>query len=139
MGNPDGTMQQPSLEAEQVGRRVIEAAYAVHGALGPGLLELVYEQCLVHELELRGLKVRRQVCLPVAYKALRFDEGFRVDLLVDDAVIVEVKALATAAPIHQAKLLTYLKLSGFGLGLLVNFNVRLLKNGIHRILAQPGH
>jgi len=128
-------MPEPSHEHDRVAREVVHSAYAVHTALGPGLLESVYERCLAHELGLRGLAVATQVALPVAYKGVNMDAGFRIDLLVEQLIVVEVKAVETALPIHQAQLLTYLRLSGFQLGLLINFNVRLLKNGIHRVIA----
>ena len=127
-------MPEPSLEQDRVARQIVDSACAVHTALGPGLLESVYEQCLSHELGLRGLIVRRQVGLPVTYKGIVLDAGFRLDLLVEDMVIVEIKAVETLLPIHQAQLLTYLKLSGLQLGLLINFNVTLIKNGIRRIV-----
>ena len=128
-------MPEPSPEHDRVAREVVHSAYAVHTALGPGLLESVYEQCLAQELVLRGLFVASQVAVPVEYKGVRTDAGFRIDLLVERLIVVEVKAVETALPIHQAQLLTYLRLSGYQLGLLINFNVRLLKNGIHRLVA----
>lgn len=105
---------------------------AVHRQLGPGLLESVYEACLAHELERRGHYVARQSALPVVYDTVKLEAGYRVDLIVDDTVIVEVKSVEGIAPVHEAQLLTYLRLSGRRLGFLINFNVALLKDGIRR-------
>ncbi len=120
-------------ETDEVATKVVDAAFAVHSALGPGLLESVYEICLVHELQKRGLKVERQVLLPVVYDNLHLDAGLRLDLVVEKQVIMELKAVETLLPVHTAQLLTYLKLSGHRLGLLINFNSSLLKQGIHRL------
>ena len=119
--------------AEAAAAAVVDAALRVHKALGPGLLESVYEACLAHELAKRGISFRTQVTLPVRYDGVQLDAGFRVDLLVEDRVIVELKAVETLLPIHEAQLITYLKLSGLRLGLLLNFNVRLLREGMRRI------
>ena len=108
--------------------------FAVHSTLGPGLLENVYEVCLAYELETRKLKVVRQLTLPVVYNDVRLDAGLRLDLLVDDCVVVELKAVETLLAVHTAQVLTYLKLSGHRLGLLVNFNVPIIKEGIKRIV-----
>lgn len=116
-------------------RQIVDAGLKVHRALGPGLLESVYEACLVHELGLRGLTVRRQVPQPLEYEGLRLDAGYRLDLLVEDRVIVEVKAVEALSRLHEAQLITYLKLSGLRLGLLVNFNVVLFKDGVRRLLG----
>jgi GxxExxY protein len=113
---------------------IIGAATSVHRALGPGLLESAYEACLTFELAQRGLKVERQKPLSVVYREVKLDCGYRLDLLVQEAVIVEVKAVDRLMPIHQAQLLSYLKLSGCKVGLLINFNVTVLKNGIRRIV-----
>ena len=113
---------------------IIGAAIEVHRQLGPGLLESTYEACLFQELLARGLSAERQVALPVHYKGTRVDAGYRIDLLVEDEVIVELKAVSALEPIHQAQVITYLKLSGISLGLLINFNVMLLKNGIKRVV-----
>ncbi len=113
-------------------RQIIGAAIEVHQHLGPGLLESAYESCLVHELTERGLTVQRQVNVPVRYKNASFDCDYRVDLVVNDRVVVELKAVETVHPIHEAQLMTYLRLSGKRVGLLINFNVRLLKDGITR-------
>ena len=114
--------------------QVIGAAIEVHRALGPGLLESAYEACLTFELAQRGLKVEPQKPLPVVYKEVHLDCGYRLDLLVENAVIVEIKAVESLAPIHQAQLLSYLRLSGCKVGLLINFNVRILKDGLRRLV-----
>lgn len=119
---------------EWIASQLVDAAYKVHKALGPGLLESVYEACLCHELTKRGIKFRRQLELPVVYDGVRLDAGLRLDLLVDECVIVELKAVEKHNPLFEAQLLTYLKLTGHRLGLLINFNVELIKNGIQRIV-----
>jgi GxxExxY protein len=111
---------------------ILGAAIEVHRHLGPGLLESAYEECLCHELHLRGLIFQRQVVLPVEYKGLKLDCGYKIDVLVEDEVILELKAVEKLLPIHQAQLLTYLKLAHKRVGLLVNFNVPLLTEGIIR-------
>ena len=113
---------------------IVDAAMKVHTALGPGLLESAYETCLAYELRRRGLKVVAQLGLPVVYDGVKLDAGYRIDLLVEDRVIVELKAVESLQPIHQAQLLSYLKLSGCKVGLLINFNVLRLKDGIKRIV-----
>jgi GxxExxY protein len=118
---------------ERVATQVVDAAYNVHSALGPGLLENVYEVCLTHELAKHGLSVKRQVELPVIYDTLKIDAGLRIDLLVNDCLIIELKAVEAILPIHKAQLLTYLKLAKCRLGLLINFNVPIIKVGIRRI------
>ena len=118
----------------QISEAILGGAIEVHRELGPGLLESAYEQCLCHELSLRGLSFRRQVDLPVQYKGVKLDCGYRMDIVVEDLVVVELKAVGELLPLHQAQLLTYLKLSKRSLGLLINFNVRLLKEGIKRIV-----
>jgi GxxExxY protein len=120
-------------EIDAVAKKIVDAAFAVHKALGPGLVESVYEVCLVHEVMKRDLAVRRQVVLPILYDGVRLDAGLRLDLLVADAVIVELKAVERVLPVHQAQALTYLKLTGYRLALLINFNVPLIKHGIDRI------
>lgn len=122
-----------SIEVERVATQVVDAAFAVHSTLGPGLLESVYEVCLAYELTKRGLKVERQLPLPVVYDNLCLEAGFRLDLLVERCLVVELKAVEAFVPVHTAQLLTYLKLSGHRLGFLINFNVPLLKNGIKRL------
>ena len=113
---------------------IIGAAIDVHRALGPGLLESAYEACLAFEVAQRGLKVEQQKPLPVVYREVKLDCGYRLDLLVEESVIVEIKAIDSLAPIHQAQLLSYLKLSGCRVGLLINFNVKVLKDGIRRVV-----
>ena len=124
------------MEVNDVSGAIVNAAMKVHSSLGPGLLESAYEACLLHELRQLGLSVATQVSLPIAYDGVKIDVGYRVDLLVEDAVIVELKAVETLLPIHQAQLLSYLKLSGKRVGLLINFNVLHLKNGIKRMVNQ---
>ena len=122
------------IELNKITQTVIGAAMAVHRELGPGLLESAYEACLAYELAERGLAVERQKSLPVKYRGVKVDCGYRIDLLVEGKVIVELKATERLEPIHQAQLLSYLKLSGCKVGLLMNFNVKLLKNGIRRLV-----
>lgn len=124
-------------EAENLNRiteSIIGAAMEVHRALGPGLLESAYEACLAFELAQRGLKVERQKPLPVIYREIRLDCGYRLDLLIEGVVIVEVKAVDHLMPIHQAQLLSYLKLSDCKVGLLINFHVKVLKDGLRRVV-----
>ncbi len=121
-------------ELNIISGKVVEAALAVHSALGPGLLEGVYEICLFHELQKQGLKVERQVSLPVIYDGLNLEEGLRLDMLVEDALVIELKAIEEILPVHLAQILTYLKLSGRRLGLLINFNVARIKDGIKRVV-----
>jgi GxxExxY protein len=111
---------------------IIGAAIEVHRCLGPGLLESCYEECLAHELQLRSVAFERQKGLPVVYKNVRLECGYRIDLLVDGRIVVELKAIEAIAPVHEAIVLTYLRLSGCNIGLLINFNVAVLKDGIRR-------
>ena len=121
-----------NLYGSELSREIIGAAIEVHKQLGPGLLESAYEECLCHELHLRGLAFQRQAPLPVTYKGLKLDCGYQLDLVVEDAVVLELKALEKILPVHEAQLLTYLKLSGHRLGFLLNFNVPLMRDGISR-------
>jgi len=122
-----------SHDAEQpLTREIIAAAIDVHQALGPGLLESVYQICFCRELALRNIPFRQQVDVPVSYKGVRLDCGYRIDLVVDDKIIVELKAIQEILPVHEAQLLTYLRLTGRRIGLLINFNVPVLKHGIRR-------
>lgn len=121
-------------KTQAVARQAIDAAFAVHTTLGPGLLESVYEQCLAHELLHQGLRVERQKPLPVIYRELKLEAGFRTDIVVEGCLIIEVKAVDALAPVHTAQVLTYLKLSGLRLGYLINFNVGLLKEGLKRVI-----
>ena len=114
--------------------RIIHAAIEVHKVLGPGLLESTYRVCTAHELLLDHLQVAQEVPLPVIYKGVRLEAGYRLDMVVDDLVIVEFKSVETLLPIHEAQTISYLKLSGMKVGLLINFNVKVLKNGLHRIV-----
>ena len=123
-----------SLGLNQISEAVIGGAIEVHRELGPGLLESSYETCLVYELLNRGLEVQRQVELPVIYKNQRVECGYRIDILINGQIILEIKAVTRLEPIHQAQLLTYLRLSGCQLGLLINFNVCVLKDGIKRLV-----
>jgi GxxExxY protein len=120
------------LEQEHLTESIIGAAIDVHRELGPGLLETAYEECLCHEFHLRGMHFLRQVELPVGYKGLKLDCGYRLDVVVEEQVILELKSIEQLLPIHQAQLLTYLRLSAMKIGLLINFNVAVLKNGIVR-------
>jgi GxxExxY protein len=113
---------------------VVDSAIQVHRALGPGLLESAYEACLVYELRKHALSVQSQVGLPVVYDEVKLEVGYRIDLLVENQIIVELKAIAAIQPIHEAQLLSYLKLSNLKIGLLLNFNVKLMKDGIKRIV-----
>lgn len=122
------------MHPNNISGTIIGAGIEVHRHLGPGLLESTYEGCLQRELEMRGLRVRRQTKLPVVYKGLRLEDAYRVDLIVEELVVVEVKAVEALAPIHEAQLLTYLKLGGWQLGLLINFNVPVLTQGLRRIV-----
>ena len=125
MNHKDTKTQRASIsqEVNSLSREVVDAAYRVHSALGPGLLESVYEICLLHELEKRDLPVRRQVVVPVVYDGVQLDAGLRLDLFVQDSLVVEVKAVEALLPVHKAQLLTYLKLAGLRIGLLINLNV----------------
>jgi GxxExxY protein len=122
------------MEINELTKEVIGAAIEVHKVLGPGLMESVYEECLCHELGLRALRFERQKSLPIVFKEVKFDCGYRLDLLVANSVIVEIKAVEVLLPVHEAQLLTYLKVGGWKVGLLINFNVPLLKDGIQRIV-----
>ena len=121
-------------ETEQVGKQVLDAAFRVHTSLGPGLLESAYEACVVHELRQIGLDAKTQVALPVIYDDVKLNTGYRVDLLVENCVIAEFKAVEKMLSLYEAQLLTYLKLANVRLGYLINFNVVRLKNGIKRMV-----
>jgi len=122
------------VHEEEIGKLVIDSAMKVHSALGPGLLESAYRACLAHELDLRGLDVSQEKPLPVLYEGAEISVGYRIDLLLNQKVIVELKAVEKLLPIHTAQLLSYLKLSGCKLGFLINFNVLHLKDGIKRVV-----
>jgi GxxExxY protein len=121
-------------QTESVVTAVIDAAFRVHTTLGPGLLESVYEACLCHELARRGLPFERQLHLPVLYEGLRLEAGLRLDLVVAGSVIVELKHVEKVLPVHKAQILTYLKLTGHRVGILLNFDVERIKEGIHRVV-----
>ncbi|MBE0645363.1 MAG: GxxExxY protein [Bacteroidetes bacterium] len=122
------------METESTARAIVDAAYRVHSALGPGLLESTYERVLSYELRTRGMKVETQIPVSVQYRDLFVPCGYRLDMLIHECVIVEVKAVEQTLPVHRAQLLTYLKLTSLRLGLLINFNVPLIKSGIKRII-----
>lgn len=124
-----------SQEEEIIGKGVVDAAYIIHRELGPGLLEKVYEVCFCHELTKKGFSIKRQVDIPIVYDGLIFEEGLRLDVLVNDLVICELKALENVNPVWEAQLLSHLKLTGKRLGYLINFNVPLIKNGIRRMVV----
>jgi GxxExxY protein len=123
-----------NTEFDALSNRVIGCALEVHRNLGPGLLESTYEQCLAHELRTADIPFKLQYPLPVEYKGMRLDCGYRIDFLVDDSLIIELKSVDRLLPIYQAQLLTYMKLAGISIGLLINFNVRYLKHGIKRMV-----
>jgi len=122
------------MNFDELSHRVIGCALEVHRALGPGLLESTYEQCLAHELDLNGLRFQTQQPLPVEYKGVRLDCGYRVDLFIEDTLIVELKSVEQILGIHEAQLLTYMKLADINVGLLINFNVPKLKDGLKRFV-----
>ncbi len=121
-------------EVERIGKDIVDCAYKVHFNLGPGLLEKIYESCFCHELSKKNLKFSKQVIVPINYDGVIFKEGFRIDVLVEDKIIFELKAMNDHNPVFEAQLLTYLKLTSKRLGYLINFNVPLIKNGIKRII-----
>ena len=122
------------LDVNKTTEAIIGAAIEVHRLLGPGLLESTYEECLSEELLLRKIPFKRQIALPVVYKTKKLDIGYRIDLLVNDEVVVELKTVESILPIHEAQTLTYMKLGGWRVGLILNFNVTILKNGIKRLV-----
>ncbi len=123
-----------TADEERIGKAIIDAAYAVHTSLGPGLLEKVYEVCFCYVLSEKGFFVKRQIEVPIKFKKLIFDEGLRLDVMINDLVICELKALENMNPVWEAQLLSHLKLTGKRLGYLINFNVPLIKNGIKRMV-----
>ena len=122
-----------SADIEAIGKDIVDAAYSIHKQFGPGLLESAYQECHVYELRKRGRIVQAELILPIEYDGQQFDKGYRIDELVDDRVIVENKAVDEVHPIHMAQLLTYMKLKNIKLGFLINWNVKLIKNGIQRV------
>jgi GxxExxY protein len=127
--------EKTSEREEVVATEIVDAAYTVHKALGPGLLEKIYEVCFCHELTKRDLSYQRQVDIPVEYDGITFDEGLRLDVIVEELIICEIKAVDKMNPVWEAQLLSYLKLTGKRIGFLINFNVPLIKNGIKRIIV----
>ena len=123
------------MTENEIAREIVDAAHKIHTTLGPGLLESVYEALLSSELERRGLGVQRQQAIPVVYEGVKMEVGFRADLVVDGKVIVEIKSIEEVHPVHKKQLLTYLRIADKRLGLLINFNVALIKNGITRIVS----
>src|SRR4051812_25107751 len=123
-----------SPEIERVARQIVDAAFKIHSKVGPGLLESAYQTLMIYELTKRGLTVEKEVPVPVVYDEVRLDAGYRLDLLVNGCVIVEIKAVEQLHPVHEAQVLTYLKLLNKRLGILINFNVKLIKDGIKRIV-----
>ena len=122
------------MNENQIAAAIVDAAFKIHTTLGPGLLESVYEATLDYELKKRGLRVAQQVALPVYYEEVKLQLGFRIDLLVNEKVIIEIKSVEALAPIHRKQLETYLRLTDLRLGLLINFNVELIKHGIQRVV-----
>jgi len=122
------------MDIEEIAKTIVDSAIKIHRALGPGLLESAYQQCLTYELHERGLQVDTEVLLPIVYDGQQIDAGYRIDMLVEGCVIIENKAVDQMLPIHQAQLLTYLKLRDCRLGFLLNWNVRLMKDGIKRMV-----
>ncbi|MCF8131441.1 MAG: GxxExxY protein [Deltaproteobacteria bacterium] len=122
------------MTENEIAKIVVHSAYQIHSKLGPGLLESVYEVVLAHALQKRGLKTERQVPIPIQFEGIRFDEGFRADLIVENKLIVELKSAEKTLPVHKKQLLTYLKLADMKLGLLINFGARLMKEGIFRVV-----
>jgi iron complex transport system substrate-binding protein len=133
---PEGSRRDAKTPSElnRISGQIVDAALQIHARLGPGLLESVYSRLLAHELGQRGLTVRREVPVPLMYDGIRFEEGFRADLIVEDSVLVELKSVETFAPVHSKQVLTYLKLLDYRLGLLINFGAPLLKDGVRRIV-----
>ncbi len=121
-------------ETELIGKKIVDAAYTVHKNLGPGLLEKVYEICFCHELVKRNLFVERQIYIPIKYDGITFEEGLRLNVLVNNSIICELKALETVNPVWEAQILSHLKITGLRLGYLINFNVTLMKYGIRRFV-----
>ncbi len=122
------------MDRETIFKLVLNCSFKVHSELGPGLLESAYEECLFFELKQAGLKVEKQKAMPLIYHDIKLDAGYRIDIMVENQIIIELKAVESIADIHMAQILTYMKLADCKLGLLVNFNVKLLKNGIKRVI-----
>ncbi len=122
------------MNKEEIFKKILDCAFRIHTELGPGLLESTYEECLYYELNQTGLQVEKQKVLPIVYKEVKLDAGYRIDLLVENSIVIELKSVESLNDVHFAQILTYLKLSGCKLGLLANFNVRHLKDGIKRVV-----
>lgn len=122
------------MEINNLTYLILKSAYKVHSELGPGLLENAYEECLFYELNSQGIKVEKQKSLPLIYQDVKLDSGYRIDLLVDNRVVIEIKSVSSFNEVHTAQILTYMKLSKCKIGLLINFNVKSLKNGIKRLI-----
>ena len=125
------------MEDNEITNLIIGSAIEVHRTLGPGLLESAYQECLNYELKANGLKVRKEVALPITYKNIKLDHGYRLDLLVQEKIVIEIKTVECFTDVHFAQVLTYLKLGNYPLGLLINFHTKLLKNGIKRFINTP--
>jgi GxxExxY protein len=134
---PDWKRIRIPSEVEELAKIVVDSAFVVHTELGPGLLENAYEACLSRELELRGVKHQRQLPVPLEYKGVRIEIGYRADVMLEEKLLIELKSVDALLPVHSAQVITYLRLKKFPLGLLINFNEVLIKNGIHRILNVP--
>jgi GxxExxY protein len=124
------------MTENEVAKHIVDVAYKIHSTYGPGLLESVYEAIMAHELSKRGLAVTRQQPIPLVHESVRMGVGFRADLIIDNKVVVEIKSIEAIGPVHKKQLLTYLRLADKRLGLLINFNVELIKNGISRVVNQ---
>ncbi|HTJ00064.1 MAG TPA: GxxExxY protein [Dongiaceae bacterium] len=134
---PEWKRVQVPAVVDQLAKAVVDAAFAVHTELGPGLLENAYEACLSRELQLRGINHQRQIPVPLDYKGIRVEIGYRADVIVEEKLLIELKAVDELLPVHTAQVITYLRLKKFPFGLLINFNEVLIKNGIHRVLNVP--
>jgi len=134
---PDWKRVHVPVDVERLAKTVVDAAFTVHNELGAGLLESAYEACLSHELRLRGVKHQLQLPIPLDYKGVRIEVGYRADVIVEEKLLVELKSVDQLLPVHTAQVITYLRLKKFSLGLLINFNEILIKHGIHRVLNVP--
>ncbi len=130
----EGPQRKKMMDIEELSRVVIGCAIEVHRQLGPGLLESAYQKCLIYELQEKGIKVREEVPMPIIYKEVKLDHGYRMDILVEEKLVLEIKTIETFTDVHQAQMITYLKLGDYRLGLLLNFHVAILKHGIKRVI-----
>jgi GxxExxY protein len=133
-GGAVGFGETTSPEIERVAHEIVDAAFKISAKLGPGLLESTYRVVMIYELRKRGFDVKSEVPVPVVYEEVRLDAGYRLDLVVNDCVVIELKSVEKLIPLHEAQLLTYLKLTGYRLGILINFNTKMIKDGIKRIV-----